>query len=52
MTKTYFSYNCGFACIREMGTDSILATLKGKRSIDQHLATARTVAKKNGWIIQ
>lgn len=47
--KVYISYNCGFACIREMGTDKVLHELKGKRSIEQHFATGKTYAKKMGW---
>lgn len=49
MKTVYLSYVAGIACIREMGTDSILHTFKGKRSYEQHLASALPIVKKYGW---
>ena len=46
MKKVYIAYVCGYASIREMGTDSILHTFKGKRSFEQHLAEAEKIANE------
>ena len=45
----YVAYVCGNASIREMGTDRILATLKGKAPYDAHLNAAKRLAARNGW---
>ena len=49
MKKVYVSYVCGYACIREMGTDAILHTFKGKRSIEQHFTEAKKIANGYHW---
>jgi hypothetical protein len=49
MKKVYVSYVCGYASIREMGTDSILHTFNGKRSFEQHLAEAKKIASSRQW---
>jgi hypothetical protein len=45
----YVAYVCGFATIREMGTDTIFHAFKGKRSFEQHLAEAKNIASSRQW---
>ena len=49
MKKVYLTYVCGYAAIREMGTDEVLHTFKGKRSYEQFLVEANKIAKGYHW---
>lgn len=51
MKNVYLSYVCGYACIREMGTDVILKEFKGKASYEVHSAYAKFWARKCGWTL-
>ena len=52
MKKVYFSYVCGFASLCDFETDIIVHSLKGKRSIEQHLEKAKEVAASKGWTLK
>jgi hypothetical protein len=51
-TIAYLAYLCGRATVREMGTDKVLAVLVGKRTYDQHAASAVKISKRNGWVLK
>jgi hypothetical protein len=49
--KVYIAYVCGFAAIREMGTDKLLYQLEGKRSIEEHFSNGHKYSEKMGWTV-